>query len=72
MSTEEVRYFADDTGNITDVVVPMALWKEIIAELETSHLLESEVMKKRLLEARSRSESITLQDALSQLGLTSA
>ncbi|MGE3799774.1 MAG: prevent-host-death protein [Candidatus Kapaibacterium sp.] len=72
MSTEEVRYLADDTGNITDVVVPMALWKEIIAELETSHLLESEVMKKRLLEARSRSESITIQDVLSQLGLTSA
>ena len=54
MSIEEVKYVADEQGHLMSVIVPIALWQEILSELETHHLLQSETMKKRLLEAKNR------------------
>ncbi|HMB90445.1 MAG TPA: hypothetical protein VKP65_06330 [Rhodothermales bacterium] len=70
MSTEDVQYVSDEHGDLTGVVVPIALWREIISELETHHLLKSEAMKKRLLEARGRQDAIPFDEALEQLGMS--
>jgi hypothetical protein len=70
MSTEDVQYVSDEHGALTGVVVPIALWREIISELETHHLLKSETMKRRLLEARGRQDAIPLDEALAELGIS--
>ena len=70
MSTEDVQYVSDEHGTLTGVVVPIALWREIISELETHHLLQSETMKRRLLEARGRQDAIPLDEALAELGIS--
>ena len=70
MSTSsQLQYISDDKGNLTGVLVPIDLWQEISAELETNHLLKSETMKQRLLEAKKRSDGIPLEDALERLGI---
>ena len=69
MSTADLQYITDEHGDLTAVIVPVALWKEIVSELETHHLLQSVTMKKRLLEARQRQEGIPLDEALERLGV---
>ena len=66
---DEIRYISDDEGHPTAVIVPIELWHEIASERETRHLLSSEKMKQRLLEARGRQEGIPLHTALEKLGL---
>jgi hypothetical protein len=51
------------------VIVPIELWHEIASERETAYLLKSEAMKKRLLEAKNRTEGVSLEDACAQLGI---
>ena len=63
----EVQYVSDQQGNPQSVIVPIELWREILAERETAHLLSSETMKNRLLEAIQRQEGIPFEDALGQL-----
>lgn len=46
MSTEDVQYISDERGDLKGVFIPIALWKEIISELETHHLLKSEAIEK--------------------------
>ena len=69
MSIAEVKYVSDEQGHLMSVIVPITLWQEILSELETNHLLNSESMKKRLLEARGRQEGIVLEEAFEKLGL---
>ena len=69
MSDADVQYISDERGGLTGVIVPIELWQEIVAELETHHLLKSAPMKKRLLEAIGRSENIALDEALDRLGI---
>lgn len=64
-----IEYISDAEGNTTGVIVPIALWREIESEQETAYLLRSEAMKARLLEAKSRDEGITFDDACAQLGI---
>ncbi|MGD9824764.1 prevent-host-death protein [Desulfobacter sp.] len=56
----QIQYISDDRNNITGVIVPIALWKEIESEKETAYLLKSAAMKKRLLDAKNRTEGITI------------
>ena len=63
----EVQYVSDGQGNLQSVIVPIELWREVLAERETAYLLSSETMKKRLLAAIQRQEGIPLEDALAQL-----
>jgi len=65
----EIRYTLDADGKKFRVVVPIGIWHEIASERETAHLLKSENMKRRLLEARERRVGIPLEDALEQLGM---
>jgi guanylate kinase len=66
---EKVQYVSDQNGNLTGVFLPIEVWRELESELETRYLLQSEVMKQRLLEARKRDEGILLEEALEKLGV---
>ena len=65
----EIQYISDENNNITAVIVPIDLWREIASEKETAYLLKNEKMKKRLLEAKGRKEGIGFEEACKKLGI---
>ena len=65
----QLQYVSDEQGYAVGIIVPIELWREIESERETAYLLRSATMKKRLLEAKSRTEGISLEDACAQLGI---
>ena len=65
----QIQYISDEQKNITGVIVPIELWREIESEKETAYLLKSEKMKKRLLEAKDRKEGIPFDEACEKLGV---
>ena len=65
----QIQYISDEQNNITGVIVPIELWREIEAEKETAYLLKSKKMKKRLLEAKDRKEGIPFDEACEKLGI---
>jgi PHD/YefM family antitoxin component YafN of YafNO toxin-antitoxin module len=65
----EIQYVSDAEGKPVSVLVPIDLWHEIASERETAYLLESEAMRQRLLEAKNRTEGISLEAARAQLGV---
>jgi PHD/YefM family antitoxin component YafN of YafNO toxin-antitoxin module len=67
--TIELQYVSDSAGNPVSVIVPIEVWREIESERETAYLLQSEVMKKRLLEAKARTEGLTIEEARAKLGI---
>ncbi|MBW1928937.1 MAG: prevent-host-death protein [Deltaproteobacteria bacterium] len=64
-----IQYITDENNNITGVIVPIDLWREIQSEKETAYLLKSVTMKKRLLEAKNRTEGIPFDEACEKLGI---
>lgn len=66
---EQIQYVSDGQGHPVSVIVPIDLWREIASERETAYLLKIETMRKRLLEAKERSEGISIEDARAQLGI---
>lgn len=64
-----IQYVSDEDGNPVSVIVPIELWREIESERETAYLLKSATMKARLLEAKSRQDGISLEDARTRLGI---
>jgi PHD/YefM family antitoxin component YafN of YafNO toxin-antitoxin module len=69
MSDSPVQYVSDSTGNAVAVIVPIELWREIESERETAYLLKSDAMRARLLEAKQRTEGISLDDVRTKLGI---
>ncbi|HEY3570247.1 MAG TPA: prevent-host-death protein [Thermoanaerobaculia bacterium] len=65
----DLQYVSDEEGNPTAVIVPIDLWREISSERETAYLLQSEAMKRRLLEARRRREGMSLEEVREKLGI---
>lgn len=65
----DVQYISDANGKHTGVIIPITLWHEIMSERETAYLLQSETMRKRLLEAKERKGGISIEDACEKLGL---
>lgn len=65
----QLQYVSDEQGYAVGIIVPIELWREIESERETACLLKSDTMKKRLLEAKTRTEEISLEDACAQLGI---
>ncbi len=65
----QLQYVSDEQGNAVGIIVPIELWREIESERETAYLLRSATMKKHLLEAKARTEGISLEDASAQLGI---
>ena len=68
-SDSPVQYVSDATGNAVAVIVPIDLWREIESERETAYLLKSEAMRQRLIEAKQRTEGISLDDVRQKLGI---
>ncbi|MGA2225134.1 MAG: prevent-host-death protein [Syntrophobacteraceae bacterium] len=64
-----IQYISDENNKITGVIVPIDLWREIQSEKETAHLLKSEMMKQRLIEAKNRTEGIPFDEACKELGI---
>ena len=69
-SLKDIRYVTDTNGNAIGVIVPIELWREIESERETADLLKSKKMKKRLLAAKRRRKSISLEEVRDALGLS--
>jgi len=69
MASPEIQYISDESGQTTAVIVPISLWREIEAERETAYLLKSDAMKRRLLEAKDRTEGPPLETVIEKLGL---
>ena len=65
----EVQYVSDADGKPLSVIVPIELWREIESERETAYLLESQSMKRRLLEAKERQQGVSLEEAREKLGI---
>ena len=65
----DVQYISDEQNNITGVIVPIDLWHELQSEKETAYLLKSDIMKKRLLQAKQRNEGIAFEDVCEKLGV---
>jgi PHD/YefM family antitoxin component YafN of YafNO toxin-antitoxin module len=71
VSEVDIQVVSNEAGELTAVIVPIALWKEIASERETAYLLKSETMRQRLLAALERGSSggVLLDDAVAKLGL---
>jgi PHD/YefM family antitoxin component YafN of YafNO toxin-antitoxin module len=70
MATEsEIQYVSDAQGNAVSVLVPIELWRQIESERETAYLLKSAAMRQRLLDAKERTEGISVEDARAKLGI---
>ena len=69
MTNSDIQYISDGSGKPVGVLVPIEVWREIESERETAHLLRTDTMKKRLLEAKSRFNGISLADARAKLGI---
>jgi len=69
MVEPDIQIVSDSSGKPTAVIVPIDLWREIESERETAYLLKSEPMRRRLLEARERSEGVDLETAVEKLGI---
>lgn len=69
----EIQYVTDSEGKNVSVIVPIDLWQQIQQEIrsehETAYLLKSASMKQRLLEAKNRSEGLSLEELRARLGV---
>jgi antitoxin YefM len=69
VSEADIQIVSNEAGEPTAVLVPIALWKEIVSERETAYLLNSEIMRKRLHDAMERGSGVPLDEAVTKLGL---
>ena len=51
------------------IIVPISVWREIESERETAYLLQSNAMKRRLLEAKQRQEGVPLEAVVEKFGI---
>ncbi len=72
-----VQYVTDNAGDTTAVIIPIGEWEAILHKLhednpeinDTEYLLQNEIMKKRLSEARDRSGGKTWKEVGDALDL---
>ena len=69
MSSTQLHFLSDEEGNIKSVLVPIAPWKVISSELETQHVLRSDAIRERLVEAIDRNGGMTYDDILQKLDI---
>lgn len=69
----QVSYISDSSGNRTAAIIPIQAWEEIMREIaseqETAYLSQSLAMKNHILESRGQTETITLEEACTKLGI---
>ena len=64
-----IQYISNADGQTVAVIVPIDIWKDLLAERETAYLFSSETMKQRLLEAKHRQDGIPFSEACEKLGI---
>lgn len=64
-----IQYVTDETGEPTGVIVPIGLWREMVSDTETAHLLNSEPMRQRLLAALGREDGMPFEAVRAKLGV---
>jgi antitoxin YefM len=64
-----LQFVSDESGNAIAVIVPIDIWREIESERETAYLLNSDAMRRRLLEAKSRTGGVSLDEVRQKLGI---
>jgi predicted RNA polymerase sigma factor len=69
MQQSNIHYVLDANGKAKSVIVPIKLWREIETAQETAYLLKSKTMKKRLLDAKSRTDGIPFEVVREKLGI---
>jgi hypothetical protein len=69
MNDLQVQYVSDEQGEVTSVILSIELWRDILSELETQHLLKSDTMRQRLTIAKQRTSGIAFNTAIAELGL---
>ena len=69
MPDSDIQIVSNEAGEPTAVIVSIALWREIASERETSYLLNSETMKKRLIAAAQRRDGLPLDAVIEKLAL---
>lgn len=69
MNQVSIQYLSDESGKTIAAVVPIGLWRDIESERETAYLLSSDVMKERLLAAKSRQGGMKLEEVCEKLGI---
>ncbi len=69
MTQTALKYVSDNKGKVQSVIVPIDLWHEIESAKETAYLLQSALMKKRLLEAKRRKKGVPLEAVRESLGI---
>ena len=67
MNISDLKYISDEKGEKVAVIVPIEVWEELTGGDETSYLLQSETMKKRLLAAKNRQTGISFEEACEKL-----
>ena len=65
----QIQYISDENDNVTGVIVPIDVWRELQSEKETAYLLKSVTMKKRLIEAKKRKGGMPFDEACEKLGV---
>ena len=70
MANPTLQYVSNENGDVTAVLVPITIWREIASELETQHLLRSPAMRERLLRARREEGGVPLSEVLRRFGIT--
>lgn len=69
MQQSNIHYVMDAKGKAKSVIVPIKLWLEIESAQETAYLLKSKTMKKRLLDAKKRTDGIPFEVVREKLGI---
>lgn len=69
MNDPQVQYISDAGGEVTGVILSIQLWQDILGELETQHLLKTDTMRQRLMEAKNRPDGLSFEAVVTQLGL---
>jgi hypothetical protein len=69
MAQTAIKYVSDNKGKVQSVIVPINLWHEIESAKETAYLLNSALMKERLLEAKRRKKGVPLEAVRESLGI---
>jgi antitoxin YefM len=67
MADSEIQIVSNEQGEATAVLVPIELWREIESQRETAYLLRSENMRRRLLEAKQRSQGLSIESVAEKL-----
>jgi antitoxin YefM len=67
MANMEIRIVSNESGDLTAVIVPIELWREIESERKTAYLLKNEAMKDRLLQAARRQTGLSFEDVIEKL-----